>query len=295
MNIGITHILFTGILLGGPAMAQPPFYHQKMLDEFKREIRFEQLLNKLPKDKIVLVNWGQAIKEFKDAEGTTWRGDISTVFGADDFGHMSASLESSQGTINIQISSMRDGQREAIEHALREAATTSMPYINSRVYEPCFADFCLTLRDSPISSRFRFVYGNIYVWLDYVDVDDKDVLPVARYLQSVMEKVVVANPDHKLPARPKTAFTISPTQIKAGETFTVTVKPGAGYQKALWYFDVAQDQLSDNVEYEEDLGDNVYKFTAKAPGPGTVAFNLMDKKTLWVFTDTVTVNIEPKK
>ena len=62
---------------------------------------------------------------------------------------------------------------------------------------------------------------------------------------------------------------------------------------------VGPDVLSGLIVYPFDQAKAVLQqyreFAAKAPGPGTVAFSLMDKKTLWVFTDTVTVNIEPKK
>ena len=60
-------------------------------------------------------------------------------------------------------------------------------------------------------------------------------------------------------------------------------------------FRVAKDLISNNIEYQENLGDGVYKFTAKAVGIGTAAFSLLDKKTLWAFTDTVTVHIDPGK
>lgn len=274
-------------------MAQQPFYNQEMLDDFKREIRFERIVSGLPPDKLVLVDWVQAIKEFKDTEGTLWRGRISSVFGMNDFGRMDGSLKSSQGQININITLMRDGQRAAIEHALQEVATTSMDHINSRVYEPCFADFCLTLKHSRTISRLRFVYGNMYIWLDDVDESDKDVLPVARYLQSLMEKAVAANPEGKLPPRPHISYTVNPKRVKVGENFTVTAKFDGGAQLDPKAFRVAKDLISSNIEYQENLGGGVYKFTAKAAGMGTVAFGLFDKKTLWVFNDNVTVHIDP--
>ena len=67
-------------LLGELAMARPPFLHQKTLDAFKHEIGYERLLEKLPPDKRVLLDWEQLLKEFRDTEGTTWRRKDYSVF-----------------------------------------------------------------------------------------------------------------------------------------------------------------------------------------------------------------------
>jgi hypothetical protein len=53
--------------------------------------------------------------------------------------------------------------------------------------------------------------------------------------------------------------------------------------------------VSDNIEYQEDATEGVFRYTALAVGPGTVSVDLLDKQTLWVFTDTVPVNVEPEK
>jgi len=55
---------------------------------------------------------------------------------------------------------------------------------------------------------------------------------------------------------------------------------------------VAEKFLTNNIEYERDMGNNTYQFSVKSAGEGRVAFNLMDRKTLWVFTDTVMVDID---
>lgn len=295
-----TFIALMGVFLGELAMAQQPFYHQEMLDAFKREIRFEQLLQKLPEDKRVLVDWEAVLREVKDTEGTVWRGVKPSVYGMASFGLLSDNLKSDKGVVGLKVYSLPKGQRAAIEEALRNVATTSMHRINKRIYEPCFADFCLAPKDSMFYAFFSFVYGNLYVGLNYIELHDQNalgenVLPLARALHTAMQKAVAANPEGKLPARPRITYTVNPARAKAGETFTITVKFGEGAKLDPHTFDVAQDLLSNNIEYEEDLGGGVFKFTAKAPGMGTAAFSLLDKKTLWVFTDTVTVHVDPTK
>lgn len=283
-------------------MARPPFLHQKTLDAFKHEIRYERVLEKLPPDKRVLLDWGQVLKEFKDTEGVTWRGKDPSVFAVGSMANLNVSLKSELGIVGMDVYSLANGQKEAIEVALHTVSMTSMERVNRQLYEPCFADFCLEPRDplfENIMSRFDFVYGNLYVKLHYIEYVGKsyerNVLPLARALHGAMEKAVAANPDGRLPARPKISYTVSPTPVKIGETFTVTAKFGAGAQLDPRTFNVADELISSNIEYEKNLGDGVYKFTAKAVGFGTVAFSLLDKKTLWVFTDTVTVNIDPAK
>lgn len=273
-------------------MAEELFYNQPMLDAFKREIQFDKIIDNPPEDKFILVDWSVALKEFQDSEGIVWRLTDMSTYEFELNGGLRSSIESKQGRIDIQVHSIPKGQAMAIEFALRTVATTSMDYVNWRDYQPCFSDFCLTPLDSKIAHYFLFVYGNISIQLDYWDVYDTSVLPVARYLQSVMEKAVAANPDKNLPLRPSFIYTVNEQQVNAKKSFTLTVKPGESYSRALWDFDVAQDLLSDNIEYEEELGDNTYKFTAKSAGKGTIVFSLMDRKTLYLFTDTVSVNIE---
>jgi len=59
-----------------------------------------------------------------------------------------------------------------------------------------------------------------------------------------------------------------------------------------WEFDVAEKFLSHNIEYEQQMANNTYRFSVKSAGEGRVAFHLMDRKTLWVFTDTIIVDID---
>lgn len=281
-------------------MARPPFLHQKKLDAFKHEIRYERLLSKLPPDKRVLVDWGQLLKEFKDAEGVTWRGKDPSVFAIGSMANLNVNLKSDLGIVGMNVYSLTDGQKEAIEVALHTVSMTSMEQVDHRLYEACFADFCLEPRDplfENIMSRFDFVYGNLYVELHYIEYAGKsyerNVLPIARALHAAMQKAVAANPEGKLPARPRVSYTVNPTRVKVGENFTVTAKFDGGAQLDPKTFRVAKDLVSNNIEYQENLGTGVYKFTATLPGMGTVAFSLLDKKTLWVFSDTVTVHIDP--
>lgn len=280
-------------------MARPPFLHQEELDAFKHEIGYERLLEKLPPDKRVLLDWEQTVKEFKDTEGTMWRGKTTSVFGMASMASLSVSLKSDTGIVSMNVYSLPGGQKEAIEEALHSVAMTSMRQIHRKLYEPCFADFCLAPKSLLGSmDRFDFVYGNLYVKLDCIEhlgrwAGGGNVLPIARALHAAMERAVAANPEGRLPARPKITYAVNPTHIKVGESFTVTATFGTGSQMDPKTFDVANELLSTNVEYEEDLGKGVFKFTAKTPGPSTVAFGLLDKKSLWVFTDTVPVTIEP--
>ncbi len=269
--------------------------NQDKLDTLKREMGYEAVINQLPKDKLVILDWENALKVFKDTEGRVWRISYPSSSARTYQGDLTANLKSGNEEMHIVVHSMSLGQKDAVNLALWQATNTNAPFIWYKHDPRCFSDFCLTPRMSDNVSDVKFNYGNILIELNRLAGDDKNVLPVAQYLQSIMEKAVAENPDQKLPSRPKIVYTVNPTQIKSGETFTVTTKSGPGYQKALWAFDVAPDMISDNIDYKEDLGDGVHKFTAKAAGKGTISFSLMDKKTLWVFTDTVSVNIEPAK
>lgn len=287
-------------------MARPPFLHQKKLDAFKHEIRYERVLEKLPPDKRVLLDWEQIVQGFEDTERVKWRGKNPSLFAIGSMANLSVSLKSDLGIVGMNVYSLADGQKEAIEVALHTVSMTSMMQVNRQLYEPCFADFCLEPRDplfANVMSRFDFVYGNLYVELHYIEYAgertitnmDGNVLPLARALHATMQKAVAANPEGKLPARPRISYTVHPTPVKVGEAFTVTAAFGGGAQLDPKVFRVAKDLISDNMEYEKNLGNGVYKLAAKAAGIGTVAFSLLDKKTLWVFTDTVTVHIDPAK
>jgi hypothetical protein len=203
-------------------------------------------------------------------------------------------LRSDKGNIRIVVNSLSLGQEDAIDLALWEATNSNALFVYYKHEPNSFSTFCLVPREGDIVDAVKFVYGNIVIELNQ-PAFDTDVLPVARALQSAMEKAVAANPEGRLPARPKITYTVTPTRITVGESFTVTAKFGAGHKRDPMTFDVASELVSSNIEYEEDLGEGVYKFTAKAAGPGTVAFSLLDKKTLWVFTDSVPVNIDPAK
>ena len=224
----------------------------------------------------------------------TWRADDGSYNSFPERGRLKINLDSDKGSIRVIVHSLSQGQEDAIDLALWEATNSNAPFVYYKYDPHCFSTFCLIPRQGSTVESMTFVYGNIMIELRHSG-SGHDVLSVARYLYSAMEKAVAANPEGRLPARPKITYTVAPAQIKAGDGFTVTAKFGAGQQKEPRTFDVAGELVSGNVEYEEDLGDNVYKFTAKAAGQGTVSFKLLDKKTLWVFTDSVTVNIEPAK
>ena len=293
----LSQLLCVGLLTGTITMAleRPrPSINQDKIDVIKREMNFPQFIRQLPPDKRVILDWASLLSGFKDAEGTTWRtrADGCSYSRRAEHGALDTRLRSDKGNIQIVVNSLNQGQEDAIDWALWDATNSNAPFV-PRKYEPqCFSTLCLIPRQQSTVEFMSIVYGNIAINLTQYG-SGNDVRPVARYLQSAMEKAVAANPEQRLPPRPKVVYTVSPTRIKAGETFTVTAKFSAGHQRDPRSFDVANELLSSNIEYEEDLGGDVYKFTAKAAGQGTVAFSLLDKKTLWVFTDTVTVDIDP--
>lgn len=279
--------------LGGYAMAEVPFYNQNVLDAFKKEIQYEKRLKSLPEDKFVLVDWKSTLNQFTDSEGVTWLSTRMSTFEAHLYGRLSATLKSDLGTIKVVVHSIQEGQKSAIEFALREAATTSMSYVDMKYYDSCFSDFCLVGTNPRVVDYTMFIFGNIFVQLDFYNEYNKDLLPVARYIQSVMEEAVADNPEKKLPGRPQFNYTVNQTKIKSKSSFTLTVGPGVGYSRELWDFGVAEELMnSEHIEYDEELGSDVYKFSAKKSGQGTIAFSLMDRKTLHIFSDTITVDIE---
>jgi hypothetical protein len=292
-------ILFCMVLLtGGTAMAGARFLisplNQDKLDTLKKEMGYDSVIQQLPKDKIVILDWENTLKGFTDTNGRMWRISSPSSSMHSYEGRLSANLKSGNEVVRIVVHSMSLGQKDAIDLALWQATNTSAPFIWYKYDPRCFSNFCLIPRAKEHVSALYFNYGNILIELDHFDVD-KDVIPVARYLQSAMEKAVAENPEQKLPPRPKITYTMTPTQITTGETFTVTAKQELAYQKVLWNFDIAQKLISDNINCKEDMGDFIYKFMAKATGKGSISYNLMNKKTLWVFTDVVSVNIEPEK
>ena len=278
------------------ALERPrPSINQDKIDVIKREMKFEQFIRQLPPDKRVILDWPALLSEIKDEEGVVWRmrkGDEPGLFQVH-HGELTTRLLSDKNNVHLNIHSLSLGQEDAIDLALFISTNSNAPFVPYK-YEPqCFSTLCLVPRQTNTGKSVIFVYGNIAVDLTHYG-SDYNVLPLARALHAAMQKAVAANPDGKLPARPHISYAVDRTPIKVGETFTVTAKCGGGARLDPGTFDVAQDVVSDNIEYEKDLGNGVYKFTAKAAGIGTVAFSLLDKKTLWVFTDTVTVHIDPK-
>ena len=268
-----------------------PTMNQDKLDVMKREMNYAQFMRQLPPDKRVILDWPALLSVFKDADGTTWR-----TSGQDDYysrraerGALDTRLRSDSGSMQVVVHSLSHGQEEAINQALRMAANSNAPFVPYK-YEPqCFSTFCLIPRQQSTVESMKFVYGNIMIELSH---KDHDVRPIARYLQSAMEKAFAANPEQRLPARPKITCAVTPTQIKAGETFTVTLP--TDYPNAQWDFGFSKELLTPNVAYDKKRM-NIITLKAVSPGKGVVSFSLMDKKTLWVFTDTVTVNIDPAK
>ena len=264
------------------ALERPrPSINQDKIDVIKREMNFAQFMRQLPPDKRVILDWPSLLSGFQDAEGTIWRaraGDDPIIFDPE-HGELKTRLRSDKGSTHIVVHSLSQGQEDAIDLTLFDSTNSNAPFVPYK-YEPnCVSSLCLMPRQQSTVGSMIFVYGNIMIDLCSArSGDNNDVRPIARYLQSAMEKAVAANPEQRLPARPKIAYTVTPTQIKAGETFTVTAKFGAGYQKDPRSFDVANELVSSNIEYEEDLGGDVYKFTAKAAGKGTVSCSLLDKK-----------------
>lgn len=295
-SLSLLLLLFVSLLTGTLAMAleRPrPSINQRKIDVIKQEMNFAQFIRQLPPDKRVILDWPALLSEFKDAEGVVWRAtDGSSSF---DTGHgeIGVTLKSNTNDgngIGITIHSLSLGQEDAIDLALFDSTNSNAPFVPYK-YEPqCVGTFCLVPRQGDAAEEMMFVYGNILIKLR---CSGGSILPIARALQFAMEKAVAVNPEGKLPARPKITYTVNPTHIKVGESFTVTAKFSAGLQMDPKTFGVAKELLSNNIEYKKNLGGGVYRFNANAPGPGTVAFSLLDKKTLWVFTDTVPVTIEP--
>jgi hypothetical protein len=268
---------------------QPYFINQDKYEHLKQQINYEQLVTQLPQDKVVILDWSSIMSSFKDDENRAWTiSHPSTSMRAYD-GRLSASLVSGKERMTIEISSFNQGQKAAIEMALRDATNNNAPFIGYRLQDECVGDFCLVPSMMAHVNYMIFIYGNILIKLNHFN-DEKEVLSVARYIQTAMEKAVAANPEQRLPARPTFQYTIEPARPVVGETFFIHVAPAEKHDG--WEFNVAKKLLTDNIEYERNMGHNVYKFTAKSVGRGKAAFNLMDKKTLWVFTDEVTVNID---
>lgn len=271
------------------------------VDRYKRKINYDEILKKLSPRKVVLVDWANTLKEFRDADGATWRTSDIVVNNQQITGNLKARLESEWGSIRIEIVSVppKTPWVTTVDYALYKVSQlTNSIVLTYRAYKDYPGDLGLT--SSYIDHSIALVYGNIFIemdsWLHHGEYNFvKSIGPVAHYLQAAMEKAFASNPEGKLPARPSITYTANPTRVKAGETFTITAKFDGGRKLDPRSFDVAKDLISDNLEYAEDLGGGVFKFTAKSPGMGTVAFSLLDKKTLWVFTDSVTVHVDPAK
>ena len=283
-----------GLLTGGMAMAtERVSLNQDKIDVLKREMNYAQFIRQLPKDKRVILDWQALLSVFKDSEGTIWRTRVQDYFYSRDAEHgaLDTRLRSDKGSIRIVVHSLSQGQEDAIDLALWDSSMSNAPFVPYK-YEPqCFSTLCLIPRQQSTVEFMTFVYGNIVIDLSYSG-DNNDVRPVAHYLQSAMEKAVAANPEQRLPARPKITYTVTPTRIKAGETFTVTLP--TDYPNTQWDFGFSEELLTPNITYDKKRM-NIITLKAVSPGKGVVSFSLMDKKTLWVFTDTVTVNIDPAK
>jgi len=265
--------------------------NQDKIDTLKREMNYTQVIARLPEEKIVILDWETALNHFKDDEGTVWNSNNISYGDEAGHGYLDASLRSTHGQVGVVIHSLSEGAKTAIDLALWEATNSNADFIYYKYAENVVGEFSLVPRDGKIVRSIYFVYGNILIKLTHSNYEARqDVLSIARYLQVVMEKAVKINPQGMFPVRPMFQYSVGSQQIKARQTFNVTVTPD--YDQALVRFDVAEEMLSENIEYEENLGDSVYKFTAKVAGSGTVAFKVMDKKTLWAFTDTFTVNIQ---
>jgi len=270
---------------------QQYFINKDKYDALKQQMNFEQLVTRLPADKLVILDWPSVISSFKDDENKPWAiSHPSTSMNAYG-GRLRAHIVSDNEEIDMEIFSFSQGQKVAIDMALRDATNSNAPFIAYKAQNECIGDFCLVPGIMDHVNFMILVYGNIRIDLNHFN-SEKEVLSVARYIQSAMEKAVMENPEKRLPARPTFKYTIEPARPGEGETFFIKVMPAPLDKYAAKEFDVARKLLTDNIEYERNMGNNVYKFTAKSAGTGKVAFNLMDKKTLWVFTDEVTVNID---
>ncbi|MBL1276965.1 MAG: hypothetical protein COB30_012845 [Ectothiorhodospiraceae bacterium] len=246
-------------------MAEAPFYNQGLLDEFKNEIQYKKIISGLPDDKFVQVDWSSLLNNITDSNGVVWKGDDYGSYQVQQYGELTSTLVSDLGAINVTIHSIPSGQKSAIDFALRSAATTSMDSIQMKYYQSYFSDFCLIGMNPRVVNFIMYIFGNIFVELEYYNDYkrndyNQDVLPIARYIQSVMEKAVASNPDKKLPSRPQFKYTINQSKIKAKSSFTLTVEPGIGYSREFWDFGVAKELNSEHVEYDEQLGSGVYKF-----------------------------------
>ena len=258
---------------------------------FKQEIGYENIIRNLPEERIVSLNWQDLLQVFEDTDHTKWKLSHPSIGMSYKRGSLTANIVSSDGEANIAIYSYNQNRKHAIDDMLWKATDTSAPFMSYKVSGEKIGDFCLVPRKSDNVYSIKYVYGNILVDIRHLN-SDKDVLPVARYLQSAMEKAVAANPEKKLPTRPKITYSITPTQVRAGETFTVTLP--TDYPNEQWDFGFAEELLTPNIVYDKKRM-NILTLKAVSPGKGVVSFSLMDKKTLWVFTDTVTINIDPAK
>lgn len=261
------------------------------LRQFRQEIGYENLITNLPLEKVVSLGWLDLLNEFEDTNRTKWKLRYPSFAVDDKRGSLTANLVSSEGEANIAVSSYNKNRIQAIDEMLRKATDTSASFLPYKVGDLKLGDFCLVPRKRANVYSIKFLFGNILVDIRHIN-SEKDVLPIARYVQSAMEKAVAANPEGKLPARPKISYPLSRTRITVGETFTVTLP--TGYPNAQWDFGFSEQLLTPNIKYDNKEM-NVLTLKAVAPGPGAVSFNLMDKKTLWVFTDRVVVNIDPAK
>lgn len=145
---------------------------------------YDEIINNLDPNKVVLINWLDTLKEFRDTSGTLWR--LSR--GATYVGKLRGALESEWGSISIEIVSIPPGTPwgTTVDFALHKVSQLTNMW--NLYYDAC-EDYPgdLGLISGYVVNSMVLVNGNIFIEmksrLHHSEFNhDKDIRPVAHYL-----------------------------------------------------------------------------------------------------------------
>jgi hypothetical protein len=190
--------------------------------------------------------------------------------------------------VRLVVRVFADGQ-EAARRALDQTGNLTMmvasPYI--RPPQP-LGDYAAVLVHAGQTSRVFWVYANAL--LELRSSDESSVWDVALALQQFMEGRL----SDQLPTRvPRVAgVDVAPLEVRAGSTFTATLRPAAGQSAALWTTAV------DDVEGPARLAGSdagTASFVAEQAGQVRIRFSVVDAATLLATAAVLDVTVAPAR
>ena len=259
--------------------------NQNLLDDFKTSIGYSNLVAHAPTEKHITIDWQNALQKITDSNGTVWTSQTKApILDVSGEAHLRLTLESHNGAAIIDIVFLPGTWKERLNSALLSLAFTNASSINYKI-DPHIDDVFLIPKDQTEMSFVNFLYGHFNIKISHWD--GHNVAPLAEAIYQLMQHNTL-----KTARKNNIEFHIvaDKPQYSVGSFIRLKLESKKNNWSSERIHFEASTLHSEHLEYIEK-SDNVLVFKALKKGKINIPLSIMDKKTLYVETKSVTIEI----